>query len=163
MRPWYWMACAALLTVGCQAEPPTPNPPVAVVLPTVDPLTFDDLDIAGCGLTLIAPGTNAYTDGLYLFSGLPSETEAETGSMRMKLDGEVVNFVRTETSGEALIGGQFTSQTFVSQDGRTTVVVNITQTTAPPDPEVLAIDAATIDLEQDGETMTLDVVGDTGC
>lgn len=163
MRPWYWMACAALLTVGCQAEIPPSAPPVATDFPSVDTFTFDEIDIVGCGLTLIAPDTNSYTDGLYLFSGLPDEPETGTGSMRMKLDGEIVNFVRTETSGLEIIGGQFTSQTFVSQDGRTTVVVDITQTTPQPDPEVLAIDAATLRLEQDSGILTLGLVGDTGC
>lgn len=163
MRPWYWITCAALLAIGCQAETPPSDPPVAAAVPSVDTFTFDEIDIAGCGLTLLAPDTDSRIDGLYLFSGWPADNEAGTGSMRMKLDGEIVNFVRTETSGSEIIGGQFISQTFVSQDGRTTVVVEITQTTPQPDPEVLAIDAATLRLEQDGETTTLDLVGDTGC
>ncbi|QQE64333.1 hypothetical protein GFS31_10130 [Leptolyngbya sp. BL0902] len=141
---------------------PVEPPPPAAALPTVGTLAFDDIDLFGCGLTLLPPGTDARADGFYLFSGLPDDTDP-TGSMRMKLDDEVVNFVRTETSGEELIGGQFASQTFVSQDGQTTVVVEITQTADPGDQEVLAIEGATIRIEQEGESLTLEAVGDTGC
>lgn len=164
MRSWYWMAWAALLIVGCQADgSPPAEPPVAVTLPTVDTFTFDEMNLRGCGLTLRAPGAESHIDGLYLFSGLPDDPDAVNGSMFMKLDGNMVGFVRTETSGDALIGGQFISQTFVSQDGGTTVTVDITQIAPQIDLEVLEIDAATILLGQEGETLTLEAVGDTGC
>lgn len=156
------LVCAALLAVGCQAELPAETPPPTAALPTVGTLAFDEIDLFGCGLTLLAPGTDARADGFYLFSGLPDESDP-TGSMRMKLDDEVVNFVRTETSGEALIGGQFTSQTFVSQDGQITVVVDITQTATQVDQEVLDIEGATIRIEQGGESLTVEATGDTGC
>lgn len=156
------LACAALLALGCQIEMPADSSPTASSLPTVGTLTFDELDLAGCGLTLLAPGTDSRIEGFYLFSGLDQGSNP-SGSMRMKLDDNVVNFVRTATSGEALMGGQFTSQTFVSQDGQTTVIVDITEVIVPNDQEVMAIEDATIRIEQEGEHLILKATGDTGC
>ncbi|MEB3291397.1 MAG: hypothetical protein VKI82_15880 [Leptolyngbya sp.] len=156
------LVCAALLTLGCQTEIPADATPPGTDLPAVGTLTFDELDLAGCGLTLLAPGTDSRIEGFYLFSGLPNDTDP-SGSMRMKLNNDVVNFVRTATSGEALMGGQFTSQTFVSQDGQTTVVVDITRLAPEADQEVVPIEEATIRIEQGGESLTLTATGDTGC
>ncbi|HEY9881700.1 MAG TPA: hypothetical protein V6D29_24830 [Leptolyngbyaceae cyanobacterium] len=175
-KHWFLAVCATLL-LSCNsnssqepvAAPPSPTPTAtsaaADPLPQVDSLTFGEIDLSGCGMTLYASGSNPLKDGFYLFSGFvdPEVPPKADGSMRMKLNGEIVNFTRTATSGEAIPGGQFTFQTFVSEDNRTTVTVETSPAVSSGEPEANGLPEATITVTRDGQETTVDAVGDTGC
>jgi hypothetical protein len=119
---------------------------------------IDQLGAAGCGMTLWRPEEAAKGGGdrrFILLNGL------EANSMLMKLDGEVVRFRRTAASGDEFYGQQ-TLQTFVSQDGNTTVKVTVTLG-QPGEIESVAIQDGTLRVEQGSATVELPVVGDAGC
>lgn len=172
-KRWFLAICATLL-MGCNsnssteispAPPASPAPTSTESFPQIGTLTFDETDLSGCGMTLYAEGSSPRQDGFYLFSGFvdPTVPPKVEGSMRMKIEGEIIKFTRTATSGEALPGGQFTSQTFVSEDGLTSVTVETSSATSGGDPEANGIPEATITVIQDGQETTVDAVGDTGC
>ncbi len=122
---------------------------------------FDDIDklgAAGCGMTLWRPEEAAKGGGdrrFILLNGL------EADSMLMKLNGEVVRFRRTAASGNEFYGQQ-TSQTFVSQDGNTTVQVNVTLGQAG-EIESVAIQDGTLRVERGRASVEVPVLGDAGC
>ncbi|HEY9736844.1 MAG TPA: hypothetical protein V6D06_11195, partial [Trichocoleus sp.] len=110
--------------VGCNSSQPpsstspsatetpaaTPSTAPAAPAPEVGTLTLAELDLSGCGMALYPEGSRPQNTGIYLFSGLADEASGlveenappTVGSMRMKIDGEVVRFIRTETRGEAI-------------------------------------------------------------
>jgi len=121
---------------------------------TVGTFSGDELfasGAGGCGMTLLL----ADEAGFVFFNGV------EPGSMRMKLNGELLTFERTSFSGEEFYG-QAPSQQFVSEDGGSRVSVSVVQ--GPQvDQEVFTIDSGSIQVESAGEVLSLDVVGDVGC
>lgn len=122
---------------------------------------FEDIDTlgaAGCGMTLWQPAEAAKGGGdrrFILLNGL------EADSMLMRLNGDVVRFRRTAASGDDFYG-QKTSQTFVSQDGTTTVRVNVTLG-KQGEIESVAIKDGTLRVEQESGAVELPVIGDAGC
>lgn len=122
-------------------------------------------------MALYPEGSRPQNTGIYLFSGLADEASGlveenappTVGSMRMKIDGEVVRFIRTGTSGEAIPAGQFASQTFVSEDGSTTATVEVAEVRAGSEPEYNPISGATIRVSRDGQETTIEAAGDAGC
>lgn len=183
----YLIACSSFL-VGCHptappasvpvpspaaptAEPsptaatPSPTPATAGTTPEIGTFTLNELDLRGCGMTLYAPGSDPMQPQIYLFSGLvdPAIAPKTGGSMRMKLDGALVKFTRTATSGEAVPGGQFTTQTFVSEDGSITVTVEIGTVTPGSDPEIHQITDAVLTVTRNGQTSRVEAIGDAGC
>ncbi|HEY9763284.1 MAG TPA: hypothetical protein V6D07_12215 [Trichocoleus sp.] len=176
MKKYWLLAICAIVLAGCNGNPsttaPTPTSTASTPAPTatelgpeIETLTFDDIDLSGCGMTLYASGSNPLQNGFYLFSGFvdPEMLPKAGGSMRMKLDGEVIKFTRTATSGEAIPGGQFTSQTFVSEDSGITVTVETSSAVSSGEPEANAIPEATITVTRNGQEAAVDAVGDTGC
>lgn len=178
MKNHLFLALASIVVVGCNAsQPPIPSPEVTAsptapaIQPTTGPapkigtLTLDEIDLRGCGMALYEEGANPSQGGIYLFSGLvePSAPAQPGGSMRMKLDGEIVKFTRTATSGEEIPGGQFTLQTFTSEAGNTTATVETAPAIAGSDPEANQIPEATITVIRDGQESTVEAVGDAGC
>ncbi|MEB3359373.1 MAG: hypothetical protein VKK04_21790 [Synechococcales bacterium] len=128
------------------------------VLPDVNTYTVDELfavGAGGCGMSLWLPGTASPAETNLFFNGL------EADSMWMKLDGEFVNFSRTGQSGEEFYG-QFTSQTFVSPDGGTTVTVEVTLG-EPGEIESISIPSGTLTIQQGNQSAELAVVGGAGC
>ena len=182
MNKMLGMAVLAAVLVGCgdpsapESVAPEPNNPTAdapaetapvtttaSAAPEIGLLMFDDLDIRGCGMSLWAEGSNPRADGIYLFNGLenPDLEPMENGTLRMRIKGEVMNFVRTEGTGEEFYG-QFPTQTFESIAGDTTVTVIVEKTTTGPDAEVVGV-AGTITVQQGEQATTVEAVGDAGC
>ncbi len=122
--------------------------------PSIDAFTTDELFAAGsggCGMTLIP----ANGQGFVFFNGGAGE------GMIMKLDGKLTRFRRTTGSGKEFYG-QFSTQSFQSEDGATQVDVTVT----PGDQagaEVMKIDAGTLRLKRGNATKELSVKGDAGC
>lgn len=151
------------------ATTPSASPPVSAVgasQPQAQAIAignfgFGDIDklgAAGCGMTLWQPAESAKSGGdrrFILLNGL------EVDSMLMKLNGNVVRFRRTAASGNDFYG-QKTSQTFVSQDGKTTVRVNVTLG-KKGEIESVEIKDGTLRVEQGSAVVEVPVVGDAGC
>ncbi len=146
----------------------SPSPPSAVGASppqeqaiAIGDFGFEDIDklgAAGCGMTLWHPEEAAKGGGdrrFILLNGL------EADSMLMRLNGDVVRFRRTAASGDDFYG-QKTSQTFVSQDGTTTVRVNVALG-KKGEIESVEIKDGTLRVEQESGAVELPVIGDAGC
>jgi hypothetical protein len=137
---------------------PVPESPAspAASSPAIGTYTVDELFEAGsggCGMTLWSSDASPQA-GFLFFNGVD-------GNMLMRVDGDLVWFTRTAASGDEFYGQQ-TSQTFVSEDGSITVTVEVTLG-EPGEIESVAIPAGTLQVEQNGQILTLPVVGDAGC
>lgn len=119
---------------------------------------INQLGAAGCGMTLWKPEEAAKPGGDRRFIFLNG---LEPNSTLMKLNGEVVRFRRTAASGSEFYGQQ-TSQTFVSQDGQTTVQVNVTLG-QEGEIESVTIQNGTLRVDQGSASVELPVRGDAGC
>lgn len=131
--------------------------------PEIGTFTFDEIDIRGCGMSLWGEGNDPREDGIYLFNGIigANPNNDATDLMRMKIDGEIMAFERTEGSGEEFYG-QYEFQSFAGPNGETTVTVLAEQVAEGPDPEVSRVEGS-ITVNRDGNETTVDVVGDAGC
>ena len=141
-------------------EAPTPEPMGAV--PEIGTLTFDELDLSGCGMSLWAPGTDPRADGIYLFNGIEPPDGSTEGTMRMKIDGSIVKFQRTEGEGDEYYG-QFNRQTFESLAGDLSAEVGTEVTAEGPDPEVMSVEGTITIVGSDGQETTVEAIGDAGC
>jgi hypothetical protein len=159
------VACNAGNTPPDATEQPEtdPAPPEEAggSAPEIGTMTFDELDIAGCGMSLWAPGTDPRADGIYLFNSVELPDGAADGTMRMKLNSDVVKFQRTAGEGEEYYG-QFNSQTFESLEGDWSADVTTEVTSEGPDPEVMGVEG-TITVTGNGQEVTVEAVGDAGC
>ncbi|MBD2256081.1 hypothetical protein [Pseudanabaena sp. FACHB-2040] len=171
MKKWFLAVLTVAALAGCNGNQATVSvpeaasiPEVTATAPEVDTFTFDEIDLSGCGLMLLEEGTDFRADGIYLFSGYvdPAVSPQPGGSMRMRLDSELVRFTRTEIEGEGIPGGQYSVQRFVSEDGDTTVTVAVGNVESGIE-EANAITDATITVTRDGQETTVEAVGDTGC
>jgi len=157
------MACNAdVSSPDDAASGETPSPEQMVDAPDIGTFTFDEIDLAGCGMTLWAPGSDPRTDGVYLFNGIEASDGAPEGIMGMKIDGDVVKFQRTETAGDEFYG-QFTQQTFESLEGDLTAEVGTEVVSEGPDPEVMGVEGTITVIDSDGQETTVEAVGDAGC
>jgi hypothetical protein len=172
MKKWSLAVLATVAFMGCNGNQTTapildavPTPGAASPAPEIGTFTFEEIDLLGCGMTLWQEGTDFRADGIYLFSGWvdPETPPRPDGFMRMRLDGEIVRFIRTETAGEAIPGGQYLVQRFVSEDGDITVAVEVGSVDSGIEPESNPIPDAAITVTRAGQETTLKTIGNTGC
>ena len=158
------------------ANPPSPESPAPEPTETVDPapatppqsdtldvdsFTTDDLFAqggGGCGMTLWRQEDGPSPQGYLFFNGLAQPSD--DGFTLMKINGEFVRFRRTAAAGEEFYGQQ-TSQTFVSQNDAIQLQVDTTLG-EPGEIESIAVEG-TLQLQQNGDTLTIPVQGDAGC
>ncbi|MGB3310069.1 MAG: hypothetical protein WBG32_01295 [Nodosilinea sp.] len=168
---------AGLLVAGLVACTPTvepgedgtanPSPPVPESAETADTLevntfTMDELFAqggGGCGMTLWPQSEESPPEGAIFFNGLAQPSD-DSFSL-MKINGEFVRFRRTAAAGADFYGQQ-TSQTFVSQDDEDIQLQVDTTLGQPGEIESIAIEG-TLQLQQNGDTLTIPVRGDAGC
>jgi hypothetical protein len=168
IKPILITSLCAMSLMACNAEVPspdsgeTPSPEQMGDAPEIGTLTFDEIDLAGCGMTLWPAGSDPRADGVYLFNGIEPPDGAPEGTMRMKVDGEVVKFQRTETAGDEYYG-QFTQQTFESLEGGLSAEVGTEVVSEGPDPEVMGVEGTITVIDSDGQETTVEAVGDAGC
>lgn len=125
----------------------------------VNTFTFEQLFQAGeggCGMVLWKPDAIPQQDGILFFHGL-----GKSFLGIMTLDSEIVGFNRTSASGQEFYGQQ-TSQTFVSEDGKVTLSVDVNLGKAG-EIESINIPEGTITLKTQGKTKKIAVMGDAGC
>lgn len=175
MKRLFGLALLTLMLVGCgERSPSTPPVPVApdagepsaapsptAATPdvTIDEFTFAQIQGEGCGMALWKPDRTS-RDRFIFFNVFDSEgTQATT--MEMMLNGTVVPFRRVAASGDAFYG-QYTSQTFESQDGTYRVEVTVTLGERG-EIENVAIADGTLRLTQNDAAIDIPVVGDAGC
>ena len=157
------MACNTQVPSPDDAESSgTASPEQMGDAPDIGTFAFDEIDLAGCGMSLWAPGGDPRADGVYLFNGIESPDGAPEGTMRMKIDGDIVKFQRTETAGDEFYG-QFTQQTFESLDGDLSAEVGTEVVSEGPDPEVMGVEGTITVIDSDGQEATVEAVGDAGC
>lgn len=157
-------ACNANTTSDDRPEPAATDSPVpaTATAPAIGTFSFDEIDIAGCGLSLWAPGSDPRTDGVYLFSGMPSPNGSAAVPMRMKVNDTLMPFQRTGGKGEEYYG-QFAQQTFTSLEGDLTAEVNTEVTSRPENAEVLGVKGTITVIGPDGQTTSVEAIGDAGC
>jgi hypothetical protein len=109
---------------------------------------------SGCGMTLWKPERKPQDDRFILVSTLK-------GTMQMQLDGQMIQFDRIQSSGQAFYGQQ-TSQAYRSVDGSTIVNVEVTPG-EKGEIESVAIPTGTIRISKNGREMAIAVQGDAGC
>jgi hypothetical protein len=157
-------ACNANTASGDRPEPAATDSPAAVTetAPAIGTFTFDEIDIAGCGLSLWAPDSDPRADGVYLFSGMQPPNGSAEVPMRMKVNDTMTQFQRTSGEGEEYYG-QFDRQTFASLEGDLTVEVNTEVTSRPENAEVLGVKGIITVIGPDGQTTSVEAIGDAGC
>ncbi|WOD41502.1 hypothetical protein [Nodosilinea sp. E11] len=172
VKPFLVISCCAFGLAACNAntasgdrpDPPATDfpAPATETAPAIGTFTFDDIDIAGCGLSLWAPGSDPRADGVYLFSGMQPPSGSAEIPMRMKVNGTLVQFQRTGGEGEEYYG-QFDRQTFTSLGGDLTAEVNSEVTSRPENAEVLGVNGTITVIGPDGQTTSVEAIGDAGC
>jgi hypothetical protein len=171
IKPFLVISCCAFGLAACNTntvsgdrpEPAATESPVTTeIAPAIGTFSFDDIDIAGCGLSLWAPGSDPRADGVYLFSGMQPPSGSAEVPMRMKVNGTIVQFQRTGGEGEEYYG-QFDRQTFASLEGDLTAEVNSEVTSRPENSEVLGVEATISVIGSDGQTTSVEAIGDAGC
>lgn len=140
--------CGSAGEIGANPEAPT------ATAPTIGEFSLAENNLYGCGMALWKPD-RADREQYVFFNGI------DDGSMRMLIDGELVEFSRVDGSGQDFYG-QKTTQTFRSADGAITVSVTVTLG-QQGEIESVAIADGTIQVERDGATAEVAVVGDAGC
>jgi len=149
-------ALVSLMLVGCEfrvdvgSNPETPTPPS----PSIGEFSLAENNLYGCGMALWKPD-RADRERYVFFNGV------EDGSTRMLIDGKLLEFSRVDGSGQDFYG-QKTTQTFRSNDGTITVSATVTLG-EQGEIESVAIADGTIQVERDGATVEVPVVGDAGC
>ncbi len=149
-------ALVSLMLVGCEfrvdvgSNPETPTPPS----PSIGEFSLAENNLYGCGMALWKPD-RADRERYVFFNGI------DDGSMRMLIDGKLLEFKRVDGSGQDFYG-QKTTQTFRSNDGTITVSATVTLG-EQGEIESVAIADGTIQVERDGATVEVPVVGDAGC
>jgi len=136
----------------------TPSPSPSIELGTFGFDEIYEIGAAGCGMTLWTTEEAVKPAGdrqFLLLSGM------EENSTLMKIDGEIVRFQRTDSSGEAFYG-QFASQTFRNEEEALTLQVDVTLGERG-EIESVAIPEGTVRLEALSGTVEVPVVGDAGC
>jgi hypothetical protein len=69
IKPVLITSLCAMSLMACNAEVPspdsgeTPSPEQMGDAPEIGTLTFDEIDLAGCGMSLWAPGSDSRADG----------------------------------------------------------------------------------------------------
>jgi hypothetical protein len=170
IKPFIVISCCAFGLAACNtntASGPAPeatDPPAPATqnAPEISTFSFDDIDIAGCGLSLWAPDSDPRADGVYLFSGMQPPSGSAEVPMRMKVNGTIVQFQRTGGEGEEYYG-QFDRQTFASLEGDLTAEVNSEVTSRPENSEVMGVEATISVVGPDGQSTTVEAIGDAGC
>ncbi|MBE9138957.1 hypothetical protein IQ254_17460 [Nodosilinea sp. LEGE 07088] len=158
------LALCTLGLVACNSPspeattPPAPEPGPALEIGT---FTFDEIELAGCGMTLWPTDGDPRDGGVYLFNGIAGQDGDAVDTMRMKIDGSIVKFKRVAGEGDEFYG-QFSQQTFASLDGAVTAEVEAAITSAGPDPEVNGVEG-TITVTSGEQEVTVEAVGDAGC
>jgi hypothetical protein len=166
------IGCCAFGLVACNANAPSVNSPepeatasptaTTAIAPEINTFTFDEIDIRGCGLSLWAPDSDPRADGVYLFSGMQPPNGSAEVPMRMKVNGTIVQFQRTEGEGEEYYG-QFDRQTFESLEGGLTAEVNSEVTSRPENSEVWGVKGTITVINTDGQETSVEGIGDVGC
>ncbi|MBD2234567.1 hypothetical protein [Phormidium tenue] len=156
--------------LACTPVADRPQPPSSSVLsdpadnptlPAIDRFTLDELfaqDGGGCGMTLWHREDGLRSPEYLFFNGL-AQPSADAVAL-MKLNGEFIRFRRTAASGNEFYGQQ-TSQTFTSPDDAIKLHVDVTQG-EPGEIESVSV-TGTLQLQQNGETTEIPVLGDAGC
>jgi hypothetical protein len=130
--------------------------------PEIGTFLFDEIDVRGCGMTLRAPGSDPRADGVYLFNVMESPPGTPEATLRMRINGNIVSFQRTEGAGEEYYG-QFDQQAFTSVDGDLTAEVNSEVTSRPENSEVFGVKGTITVIGPDGQTTSVEAIGDVGC
>ena len=166
------ISCCAFGLAACNTdtasddrpEPAATATPTAMTetAPAIGTFTFDEIDIAGCGLSLWASGSDPRADGVYLFSGMQPPNGSAEVPMRMKVNDTIVQFQRTGGEGEEYYG-QFDRQIFASLEGDLTAEVNAEVTSRPENAEVLSVKGTITVIGPDGQTTSVEAIGDAGC
>lgn len=162
MKPYLPLALCTLGLVACNS--PTPEattPPEPETSLEIGTFAFDEIDLAGCGMSLWPPDGDPREEGVYLFSGIADQDPNAEGTMRMKIDGDIVKFERVSGAGDEFYG-QFNQQTFASLEGEITAEVEAAITSEGPDPEVNGVEG-TITVTSGEQEVTVEAVGDAGC
>lgn len=123
--------------------------------------TIDELfaqEGGGCGMTLWKQEDGLRPPGYLFFNRLAQKAGDEFTTM--KINGEFVRFRRTAATGEERYG-QYTSQTFVSQDGTIQLQVDV-KYGEPGEIESFAV-GGTMRVQQGEQTIEAPVQGSTGC
>ncbi len=155
------------------ANPPSPTPEstgtddsavgIAPQAGTLEATTFtvDELFAqggGGCGMSLWQQSDGSLPEGVLFFNGLAQPPG--DGFTLMKINGEFVRFQRTAAAGKEFYGQQ-TAQTFVGQEDDIQLQVDTTLG-QPGEIESVAVEG-TLQLQQNGDTLTIPVQGDAGC
>ncbi|WP_416668278.1 hypothetical protein [Egbenema bharatensis] len=164
--------CCAFGLAACYADTSSgdrPEPDETLSLaettesaPEIGTFTFDEIDIRGCGMTLRAAGSDPWTDGVYLFNGLESPNGTAEATLRMKIDGDIVQFQRTSGEGEEYYG-QFDRQTFASLEEGLIAEVNSEVTSRPENSEVWGVKGTITVINAEGQETSVEAIGDVGC
>lgn len=171
IKPVLITSLCAISLMACNADVPlsddgesgeSPLPEQRGEAPEIGTFTFDQIDLAGCGMSLWAPNSDPRADGVYLFNGIEPPSGASEGTMRMKVDGAMVKFQRIDGEGDEYYG-QFNRQTFESLDGSLTAEVGTSVTAEGPDPEVMSVEGTITVIGSEGQETTVEAVGDAGC
>jgi hypothetical protein len=171
IKPVLITSLCAISLMACNAEVPSPDDAASGEAPSLEQMgdapdigtfAFDEIDLAGCGMSLWPPGGDPRADGVYLFNGIEPPDGAVEGTMRMKIDGSIVKFQRTETAGEEYYG-QFNQQSFESLEGGLSAEVDTEVVSEGPDPEVMGVEGTITVTGSDGQETTVEAVGDAGC
>ncbi len=168
VKPFIVISCCAFGLAACNANtgstPEATDSPAAATetAPAIGTFSFDDIDIAGCGLSLWASGSDPRADGVYLFNAMASPNGTAEATLRMKVDGDIVQFQRTDGAGEEYYG-QFDRQTFESLDGGLTAEVNAEVTSRPENSEVWGVQGTITVINTDGQETSVEAIGDVGC
>lgn len=155
----------ACTPVGDRLQPPSPpvmsDPAASPTLPVIDRFTLDELfaqDGGGCGMTLWHRDDGLRSAEYLFFNGLAQPSTDAVALM--KLNGEFTRFRRVAALGDEFYGQQ-TSQTFVSPDDALQLRVDVTLG-QPGEIESVSVEG-TLQLQQNGETTEIPVLGDAGC
>lgn len=143
------------------------------IAPAIDEFDFDEIAGRGCGMSLRRTERSPQDRQYVLFNGLVQQSLSEFDvSMEMKVDDQIVVFSRTDHQGEPFAVENYPWQRFVSEDGSLVATVEV-EALRPPAPAgdmpssgesaVVTIDRGVVTVERNGQSTSVQVVGDAGC
>lgn len=140
-------------------EIPEVTPQEKGTLPVkVGTFTTDELFDAGgggCGMSLWETKTNPQEAGFLFFHGL------EDAKALMVFDDKMTDLTKTASQGKEFYG-QTTEQTFITEDGKISIEVNVSLG-AEGETESVSIPSGKITITAEDKTQEFSVTGDAGC
>ncbi|MEM9218174.1 MAG: hypothetical protein AAGD25_28015 [Cyanobacteria bacterium P01_F01_bin.150] len=131
--------------------------PDSFAIAQVQPFTFEELfeqEAGGCGMNLLQPNA-APGEGFLFTHGI------DNAPALMKINGQWVELSRTEAKGEEFYG-QYTSQTFVSEEDDITVQIDVQLGELG---EIESVEFADVQFKvmQDNQVVEVTAIGGAGC